>query len=495
LHASRVVLPEIDSNHSTMPSSEPDPTLQLPPDEMRALGYRVVDLLVDHFTALPDLPVSGGAERGEMEARLREAPPARGVGWEAALERAGRDVFGPMSHNDHPRFFAYVPAPGNFVGAMADALVSGFNPFAGAWATAAGAAQVELVAVDWLRAICGLPEGAGGAFVSGGSMANLTALAAARHRRFGTGDFSRAVVYASDQAHSSIARGARVLGFAPERVRLLPPDAELRLDPSAVERAMEEDAAAGLVPFCVVASAGTTNTGAVDPLAEIAARCRAAGAWLHVDGAYGAAAALTARGRALLAGLGEADSVSMDPHKWLFQPIECAAVLVRDADVLRDTFRHVPEYLKDSDRSREEVNFRDWGVQLTRGFRALKLWMSIQVFGLDAFRAAVDRGITLAEVAEAELRAAPEWEVITPAQLAIVTFRYRAPGRTDAGVDALQRRIAAETTRGGFAMLSTTELGGRAALRLCTINPRTTDQDVRETVRLMARIGRALSDA
>lgn len=476
-----------------MPFDQPDPTLQLPPEEMRALGYRVVDLLVEHFAGLAELPASGGATRDELEARLREDAPARGVGWEAALERARHDVFGPMSHNDHPRFFAYVPSPGNFVGAMADALASGFNPFAGAWATAAGAAQVELVTVDWLRAICGLPKGAGGAFVSGGSMANLTALAAARHRRFGTGDFSRAVIYASDQVHSSIVRGAKVLGFAPERVRLLAPDAELRLDPSTLRRSMEEDAAAGLVPFGVVASAGTTNTGAVDPLPEIAAACRAAGAWLHVDGAYGAAAALTGRGRALLAGLGEADSVSLDPHKWLFQPFECGAVLVRDARVLRDTFREVPEYLKDSDLSHAEVNFRDWGVQLTRGFRALKLWLSIQVFGLDAFRAAVDRGIDLAEVAEDELRASPEWELLTPAQLAIVTFRYRPSGIAEAELDALQRRIAAETTRGGFAMLSTTELGGRAALRLCTINPRTTDADVRETVRLMARIGRELS--
>lgn len=473
--------------------TEIDPTLQLPPDEMRAFGYRVVDLLVEHFTSLADLPVSGGASRDELERRLREPPPERGVGWERALERTAGDVFGAMSHNDHPRFFAYVPSPGNFVGAMADALVSGFNPFAGAWAMASGAAEVELVTVDWLRSICGLPPEAGGAFVSGGSMANLTALAVARHRRFGAGDVSRAVIYASDQVHASIVRGARLLGFAPERVRLLAPDASLRLDPATVRTAMRDDTAAGLIPFCVIASAGTTNTGAVDPLSELAILCREEGAWLHVDGAYGAAAALTEAGQALLRGLGEADSVSMDPHKWLFQPFECAVVLVRDAHALRDTFRQVPEYLKDSDLSHEEVNFRDWGVQLTRGFRALKLWMSIQAFGLDAFRAAVARGIRVAEVAEEELRASPAWEVMTPAQLAIVTFRFRAPGLPDGEVDALQRRIAAETTRGGFAMLSTTELGGRAVLRLCTINPRTTDDDVRETVRLMARIGRDLA--
>ncbi|HYH78338.1 MAG TPA: aminotransferase class V-fold PLP-dependent enzyme, partial [Longimicrobium sp.] len=422
-----------------MTHAPPDARLELSPEEMRAMGYRVVDLLVEHFAGLHDAPVHGVETRAALEARLREPAPEQGVGWRTALERAARDVLGPMSHVAHPRFFAYVPGPGNFVGAMADALASGFNPFNGAWATASGAAQAELVAADWLRSLCGLPEGAGGAFVSGGSMANLTALAVARDRRFGRGDFGRAVIYAGDQGHSSIARGARVLGFAPERLRLLPSDDAFRLEVAALERAMEVDARAGLVPFAVVASAGTTNTGAVDPLAEVARACRLAGAWLHVDGAYGAAAALTERGRALLAGLGEADSVSMDPHKWLFQPYECAAILVRDGAALRDTFREVPEYLKDSDLSAEEVNFRDWGVQLTRGFRALKLWLSIQTFGLAAFRAAVDRGIDLAEIAEDELRGSPEWEVLTPAQLGIVTFRHHPrDGLDDDALDAHQ---------------------------------------------------------
>ncbi|HEX9935937.1 MAG TPA: aminotransferase class V-fold PLP-dependent enzyme [Longimicrobium sp.] len=474
-----------------MTSPPPDARLELSPDEMRAMGYRVVDLVVEHFAGLRDAPVHGVESRAALEARLREPPPEHGVGWEAALEQAAREVLGPMSHNDHPRFFAYVPGPSNFVGAMADALASGFNPFNGAWATASGAAQTELVTVDWLRAACGLPEGGGGAFVSGGSMANLTALAVARDRRFGRGDFSRAVIYAGDQVHSSIARGARVLGFAPERLRVLPSDDGFRTDPAALERAMDEDARAGLVPFAVAASAGTTNTGAVDPLAEVARVCRRAGAWLHVDGAYGAAAAITERGRALLAGLGDADSVSMDPHKWLFQPYECAVVLVRDARALRDTFREVPEYLRDSDLSTEEVNFRDWGVQLTRGFRALKLWMSIQTFGMAAFRAAVEWGIHLAEVAQDELGRSDEWEVLTPAQLGIVTFRHRPAGMDAGSLDAHQRAVTADVTRGGWAMLSTTELRGRAALRLCTINPRTTEDDVRETVRLLGAAGRA----
>jgi aromatic-L-amino-acid decarboxylase len=465
-----------------MQPDAPDRNLQLSPDEMRALGYRVVDMIVDHVAGVRDAPACGGAPRAELERRLREPPPEEGRGWREVLDRVRADVLGPMSHVDHPRFFAYVPSPGSFVGAMADALAAGFNPFAGAWPVAAGPAQVELVTVEWLREICGLPAGAGGLFVSGGSMANLTALAVARHRRYGTDDFSRAVVYCSDQAHSSVLRAARVLGFRPERVRVLPADEAFRLPPADVARAMEADRAAGLEPFCIAATAGTTNTGAVDPLAELAALSRREGAWLHVDGAYGAPAALVGRARPLLAGMEEADSLSLDAHKWLFQPIECGCVLVRDARLLRDAFRMVPAYLKDSDLAGEEVNFRDWGVQLTRGFRALKVWMTIQVHGLAAVRAAVEWGIRLAEVAEDELRASPDWEVVTPAALGIVTFRHAAGG------DDLQRAVAAAALRDGWAMLSTTELRGRAALRLCTINPRTTEDDVRETVRRLARL-------
>lgn len=469
-----------------------DRRIELSPEEMRALGHRVVDLVVERFATLPDEPVAASASRARMEARLREPPPEAPRGWEATVDRVARDVFAPMSHNAHPRFFAYVPGPGNFVGAMADALASAFNPFAGAWAMSPGAAQVELVTADWLRAICGLPEGADGLFVSGGSMANLTALAVARHRRLGE-DFGRAVIYCSDQTHSSVERAARVLGFRADQLRKLPVDGGYRLRMDALEAAVAEDAAAGGVPFCVVANAGTTNTGAVDDMPALAALCRARGMWMHVDGAYGAAAALTEAGRAALRGMDEADSISIDAHKWLFQPFECGCVLVREGGALKDAFRLVPEYLRDSDRATEEVNFRDWGVQLTRGFRALKLWMTVQVFGMDALRQAVAWGVRLAETAEEELRASEAWEVVTPAQLGIVTFRYRRPGLASAGMDDLQRRITAALAEDGFAMLSTTVLEGRTVLRLCTINPRTTEEDVRETVRRLESFGGELA--
>ncbi|HEY7769311.1 pyridoxal phosphate-dependent decarboxylase family protein [Longimicrobium sp.] len=470
------------------------PMLELSPDEMRALGYRAVDMMVSHLAALPDEPVFGTAARAEMEARLREPPPAEGRGWEAVLQRVGDEVFRPMTHLTHPRFFAYVPGPSNFIGAIADALASGFNPFAGAWAMSPAAAQVELVTADWLREALGMPSTAGGLFVSGGSMATLTALAVARHKRLGD-DASRGVIYCSNQTHTAVDRGARILGFRPDQLRKLAPDEHYRLRVDDLAAAMDADAAAGLRPFCVVANAGTTSTGAVDPLAEIADLCRARGVWMHVDGAYGGAAVLTDEGRAILHGIGEADSIALDAHKWLFQPVECGCVLVRQAEDLKDTFRMVPAYLRDNDLSAEEVNFRDWGVQLTRGFRALKLWMTIQVFGMHAMRAAVGRGMRLAEVAEEELRALADWEIVTPAQLGIVTFRHRPNGIDGAEADDLQRRIATGLAADGYALLSTTELRGRTVLRLCTINPRTTDEEMRRTVRTLDRIARERVDS
>jgi glutamate/tyrosine decarboxylase-like PLP-dependent enzyme len=239
---------------------------------------------------------------------------------------------------------------------------------------------------------------------------------------------------------------------------------------------VSEDRAAGRRPFAVIANAGTTNTGAIDPLAEIAAFCRAQDLWMHVDGAYGAAAVISDRGRALLRGMESADSLSFDPHKWLFQPIECGCVLLRDSALLKQTYRIMPEYLADVHRNVAEVNPCDYGIQLTRGFRALKVWMSIQYFGLDAFCAAVERGFVLAEIAERKLRDMANWELVTPAQMGIVCFRRREAD------EKFYPRLHDAMLRDGFALATSTVLNGRTALRLCTINPRTTDADIEHTL-------------
>lgn len=464
--------------------------LQLTPAEMRALGHRVVDLIVDHIEGLRDRKVSVQRPRAELAARLGEFAGEPTLAGDV-LTLVEREVLSSITAVDHPRFYAFVPGPGSFVGAMADALASGFNVFSGHWLAASGPGAVELQTIDLLCRECGLPEGAGGLFVSGGSMANLSGLAAARAVKLGGPDPS-AIVYLSDQAHSSLSKGLRVLGFAADQVRTVAVDDGLRLDVAALRQAIAGDRQAGRRPFCVIASAGTTNTGAVDPLEELAATCREHDLWLHVDGAYGAAAALTTRGRAALRGLHLADSIALDPHKWLFQPFEIGCVLVRDLRHLRQAFAVHPEdnasYLADVGRMAErEVVFYEHGVQLTRSFRALKLWMSLRTFGLDAYRAAIDHGIVLAEQAEAMLRADPRWEVVTPAQLAVVTF---APCRSDLSIaecNAVVQRAVERLTADGYAMVTSTQVRGRVVLRFCLIHPQATLDEVAETAERLAR--------
>src|SRR3954471_24309303 len=455
--------------------------LELSPDEMRRLGHAVVDALVDHFEGLAEGPVGRRAPREELERLFREPIPEQPGDPLGLIERLRRDLVPNTLHVNHPRFFAFVPSPGNFVSAMADALAAGFNIFAGTWFAGSAAAQIELVVVDWLREICDLPEGAGGLFVSGGSMANLTALAAARHAKLGDRT-EGALVYLSDQTHSSVARSLKVLGFAPEQIRTLPSDTDFRLPVEALEAAIAADRAAGLRPFCVVANAGTTNTGAADPLPALRALCRREGLWFHLGGAYGVPAILTEEGKKALVGVELADSLSLDPHKWLFQTFELGCVLLRDGNLLRDTFQVMPEYLRDTERGLEEVNFGNRGVQLTRSPRGLKLWMSLKVFGLAAFRNAIARGLHLAELAEAALRRSGAWTIVTPAQLAVVTFRYEPAGLGEAEADALHGRIVEAMMADGYAIVTSTVLNGRPVLRFCTINPRTSDEDIEETV-------------
>ncbi len=270
--------------------------LLLTPEEMRSLGYRTVDAIVDHLAGLRQKPVSGGATRAELDRVFREPLPEAGIDPQEVLRFVEERVLTGIMHLDHPRFFAFVPGPGGFVGAMADALASGFNVFSSTWLEGPAAAEIELVTIDWLRAIYGMPEGAKGLFVSGGSAANLTALTVSRHIILGD-DFGDGVVYFSDQTHSSVVRALRVLGFAPGQIRIVHTDGRFRIDPGSLAAEIARDRENGKRPFCVVANAGTTNTGAVDPIRELSAITRDEGMWLHVDGAYGAAAILSETGK------------------------------------------------------------------------------------------------------------------------------------------------------------------------------------------------------
>ena len=444
--------------------------LELPPEEMRRLGYRVIDRIVDHLETLDAQPPVVVGEASALRSALGGAAPEAPGDPDAALDRLFEEVLPWTSRSSHPRFFARIGSPSNYVSALADAVASGFNLLGTSWVAASGPSTVELTVIDWLRSWCGMPPGTEGLLVSGGSTASLVALVAAREARGGVGG----VVYLSDQAHASILRDLKVMGE--REVRVLPSDSSFRLSVEAVASAIAADRAAGRTPFALVATAGTTNCGAVDPLDGLADLCAAEGLWLHVDGAYGAAAALCEPGRDALAGMGRADSLTIDPHKWLFQPYEAGAVLLREPGLLERTFTLSGEYLRDTFGG--EVNFRDRGIQLTRGVRALKLWLSVEVFGLSAFRDAIAHGIALAEHAEAVLRARPGWEIVTPAQLGIVCFAR------DGGNES---QLSASTVNDGYAAPSTTVLRGRTVLRLCTINPRTTFEDIEATIERMER--------
>src|SRR5579863_2091131 len=452
-----------------------NPELEFSRERMREIGYRVVDRIVEHLVTLPGQRVGTKGDPAVLLKALSEPVPEHGMEFEAVLDQVEREVLANTMHVNHPRFFAYVPGPGNYVGAMADALISGYNVFAGTWISGSGPAAVELTVLEWLREMCGLPAGAGGVFVSGGTLANLTGLTVARHVKI-RDRLEDATVYFSDQAHSSLEKALRTIGLPAENHRKLPSDPAYRLPVGELARSIAQDRAAGKYPFCVIASAGTTNTGAIDPLPELSALCRREGLWLHVDGAYGAAAVIAPRGRELLAGLELADSLSLDPHKWLFQPYEIGCVLVRDREHLRNTFKVLPEYLKDTQQHSEEFNFTDHGIQLSRNFRALKLWMSIKVFGLAAFRTALERGFAQGEFTEACLRSMPGWEIVTPAQMGIVCFRYPALD------DAAHLRLVQTLLEDGFALITSTILRGRTVLRTCTINPRTTEADIQASL-------------
>ena len=462
-----------------MPGEAPDVNPLAPdPEAIRRMGYRTVDLLAELLAGMRDAPPIRRASRDDMEARLAGPPSAAGLGFDTVLAKIAEDVLPFAAHCDHPRYLAFIPGSATWPGALGDLIASAVNLYSGSWMEGSGPSQLELTVLGWFKDWIGYPFDAAGILVSGGSAANMHALACAREALLGPMN-DRVVAYVSDQAHSSMARAARILGFQPDQVRVLPVDDRFRLRPDALIGAMDADVRAGHQPLFVSASAGSTNTGAIDPLQELAAICRDRGAWLHVDAAYGGFAAITARGKERLAGIELADSVTLDPHKWLFQPFECGAVLVRDGRLLRRAFQIAPEYLQDSETGADEVNFSDLGMQLTRTSRALKVWMSIETFGLDAFRAAIDRSMDIALAAETRIRASDAFELLSPAALGVVCFRRRPAGVQDeAQLERINAALVAGLEATGRALISSTRLRGRFSLRICVLNPSTRAEDV-----------------
>ncbi|GAA2722368.1 MULTISPECIES: pyridoxal-dependent decarboxylase [Streptomyces] len=482
-------------------ADEPDPLPPLRLDErrMREAGRHAVELVIDRMTTPGSRPPCHAPSPGALRARLDEPLPEHGThDLPGLLDHVAERALAEATRLDHPRCFAFVPSTGNFPAVLADALASAYLSVPGAWLVGAGPTRIELTTLRWLKTFLGLPDGHGGLFVSGGSTANLTCLAVARDHRLGGRPQPDARLYCSSQAHPSVAQAAHLVGLTREQLTVLPPDDALRLDAGALAERIGHDRRAGLRPFAVVATLGTTGTGAVDPLDRLADVCQEAGLWLHVDGAHGAAVAGTSRGHPLRDALGRADSLTVDPHKWLFQPYEIGCVLLRRPELLPETFgvaRHALDqgYLRPAhpvDPACEEVNLSDYGPQQSRGLRALKLWLSLKTFGAAAFRQAIEQGAGLAEYAAGLVEAHPELELVTPPSLAILTFRYRPRDASARDADAAQAHISRRVCADGGAVLLTTTVRGATVLRMCTINPATTRADVAYVLDLVTRYGR-----
>lgn len=459
--------------------------LELDLATMQRLGRQVVDHVAEHLAGLADQRLFKSITRAEAERLIYTPAPAGGQTFEALLETLKSRVFAHHTPEPHPGFLAYVQSCPTFPAVLGDWLATGYNFFGGAWAVASGPAMLEVTVLEWFRQWLGMPAGSGGLLTSGGSTANLMAIVAARHRAAGddASRLPRLTLYGSDQAHSSVIRAAWIAGLPRTNIRSLPVDDEFRLDLRPLREAVSADRAQGFIPCAVVASGGATNTGAVDPLPQLADFCREEDLWFHVDGAYGGFAALTAEGKRALEGIGLADSVSLDPHKWLYVPFECGSLLVRDPAALREAFHILPDYLRDLVAAGGEVNFADYGEQLSRYSRALKVWLCVSYYGTEMLASEIDASMGRAVLAERLVREVPGLELLSAARLGVCCFRAHPAGVNDPELlDALNHRVLERVNSNGHFFISTTRLRGALAIRICTCGWRTTNEDIRRLI-------------
>jgi len=453
--------------------------LTLSKSELKHWHDLALDLAARQKELASSRPIARVGEPNELRSLLWEPLPRAGASIDRIFDKLNC-VFDHTADLTHPRFFAFVPSPGNSVSSIADYLTSELNIFAGSWLEASGPAVIEELVIDWFTKLIGYQSSAGGLFVSGGSMANLTALVTARTVKLGE-DWHKGTIYFSDQTHSSIKRALKIMGFSANQIKVVPTLENFQLSLSDLDAQIESDKKAGMRPFCVVVNAGTTNTGTFDPIMEVSKLCKANDLWMHTDGAYGLPATFVPESKES-SGLDRSDSLSFDPHKWLFQNYSCGCLLVANKEHLLQTFSLNPEYLRDAEAAGEKINFWDYGPELTRPFRALKLWLSIQAFGWDAFVESIRKGCTMAKFAEKKISAMAGWEIVSPAQNAIVCFRYKPPDLSQWQVDDLNNRIARFMLDKGDSLVLSTLLREKTVLRICPINPRLNESDIEQTL-------------
>jgi aromatic-L-amino-acid/L-tryptophan decarboxylase len=471
-------------------------------EEIRRIGYLVVDLIAEHVSGLREQPAFRPVPSEASNAFLAETAPRHGASPDAILKEFSERIEPYPFGNGHPRFWGWVNSPPAVMGIFADALAAAMNPSCAGGNHAA--VYVERQVLHWFRDLLGFPSSSMGLLVSGGSMATMTGLAVARHLKSGV-DVRQAglrqaprpfAFYLSTEAHSCVRKAIELLGFGQSSIRTIPADTDYRMRVDALESSLKDDVARGVQPIAVIATAGSTNTGAIDDLDAIAGVCRRHDVWMHVDAAYGGPAILSSDYAGPLAAIGRADSVALDPHKWMFVPVEAGLVMVRDAEAMRATFSLVAPYLR-TDGNQHGVGgppwFSEYGFQQTRGFRALKVWMAMKEFGLDGYKAAVEDNIGLARYLADRVRCAPDLELMAPPNLSVVCFRFRGAALTDeAAIAALNKRLLERLQLGGEAFLTSTELRNRFVLRACIVNHRSRREDIDHLIEVVQTLGRQL---
>lgn len=457
--------------------------------QIGALMNAFVQRTVDFYNKLDSYPVCPQTPKEILEHIQKQEIPSKGREISDVYEEMLGELYSHTILAQHPRSFSCIPSTASMLSWMGDVMSNAYNLHASCQVNGPAPYLVEKKLIRWMCDLAGYPKEAGGLFVSGGSIANLTALTAARDAKLTYEQRSKAVVYVSDQTHSSVTKGLLIIGFCKEQIRILPSDSAFRLDMNTLETAVEQDLKQGKKPFAVIASAGTTNTGSVDPLKKISKLCQKYGLWMHVDGAFGASALLSQTCRKDLEGIEASDSISWDAHKWLLQTYGCSMVLVRDQSTLIHSFSAHPEYLKDAESSEGSIEFWDLGPELTRPARSLKLWLTLQTIGTEKLEEIIDHGCAMAQLAEKSVAEKPDWEIISHAHFGIVNFRC-VPDlhMSESQLAILNQEIAKTLTDSGFAQIYTTELNGKKVLRMCTIHPETTEKDILDTIERLEEI-------
>ncbi len=464
-------------------------------DEFRQWGYRFVDWVADYFENVGQYPVRPAIQPGDIKKRLPEEAPVQGEPMEAVFADFQEIVVPGMTHWQHPSWFAYFSANNSPPSVLAELLTAGMGAQCMIWETSPAAAEMEEVVLEWLRKLLGLPEGLSGVIQDTASTASLVALLTAREQVTEYESNRRGLqepllVYVSEEAHSSVEKGAKIAGFGSENIRKVPTDAAFAMIPEELEKALAADKDRGLQPACVVATIGTTSSSAIDPLEPIGRICRRHNVWLHVDAAYAGTAAILPEKRWIFEGAEHADSLVFNPHKWMLTNFDCSAYYVKDAGALIRTFEIHPEYLKTGVDAMVK-NYRDWGIQLGRRFRALKLWFVLRSYGVEGIQAMVREHIRLAQLFKEWVEAHDLFEVMAPVPLSLVCFRLNN-GRPEDELDRLNRDLLKRLNQTGRLLLTQTSLKGKYVIRMAIDSHTTREQHVRDAWALIQETAAAL---